>query len=331
MRAVVAEKIGGQVSDWRHRGLIDDELAAHLAERYDISVSAGRVLLRWLGFFGVLMLGSSILGLVGMAMGDALEVIAPLLLGAFAVFLWRKGAQLAVDPQQRYPLTGSILLTVGLLGAMMACLWFLANISSGRLNDSWSFIALMFAGGAVYTAYRFGLRWPLVLGLLIVFHAIGNGSWTSGHGSYFFWIRDEQLTAVIALATLALGLWHEIKVEVDLANRHVGFGQVYVVFGLLYANLCFWFLSLPHNSLSWVLVFTAFGIAQIVAGARLNDGRLVGFGIVFLSINLYTRLFERFWDELSRGNFFLICGVIAMLLGAAFEFRARGNRPGDSQ
>ena len=71
--------------------------------------------------------------------------------------------------------------------------------------------------------------------------------------------------------------------------------------------------------LDWVLVFTLAGIAQIVAGARLHDARFTGFGIVFLAINLYTRFFEHFWDQLSAGAFFLIAGALAMLLGYAFE------------
>ena len=68
-----------------------------------------------------------------------------------------------------------------------------------------------------------------------------------------------------------------------------------------------------------MLVFTVACIAQIVAGARLKDSRFTGFGIVFLGINLYTRFYEYFWDELSRALFFSLAGLIALALAYVFE------------
>jgi hypothetical protein len=96
-----------------------------------------------------------------------------------------------------------------------------------------------------------------------------------------------------------------------------------VIFGLLYLNLCTWILSLFPGGLEWVLLFTATGVAQLVAGAALKDARFTGFGIVFLSIDLYTRLFEQFWDRLSAGTSLLVAGLLALALGIAFEWRAR--------
>ena len=53
---------------------------------------------------------------------------------------------------------------------------------------------------------------------------------------------------------------------------------------------------------------------------------VTGFGIVFLSINIYTRMFEQFWDDISKGAFFLIAGAMAMAVGVVFETRARNLR-----
>ena len=76
-----------------------------------------------------------------------------------------------------------------------------------------------------------------------------------------------------------------------------------------------------------MLAFTAAGVGQIVAGARLRDARLTGFGIVFLAIDLYTRFFEHFWDRLSAGTFFLLGGALAMILGYAFERQGHARSP----
>ena len=91
----------------------------------------------------------------------------------------------------------------------------------------------------------------------------------------------------------------EKTLEKNLNRREVGFGQLYIVFGLFYANLSLWFLSLSHGQLEEVLIFSTACVVQIVLGGKFHDGRFIGFGIVFLSINIYTRMFESFWDDLS--------------------------------
>ena len=65
MRKIVADKVAEQVAEWGHRGLIDGELLGQLQSRYETDVSVGRVLLRWLAFLAMAMLGMSVLGFLG--------------------------------------------------------------------------------------------------------------------------------------------------------------------------------------------------------------------------------------------------------------------------
>jgi len=190
------------------------------------------------------------------------------------------------------------------------------------------YIMLIVGAAAFFTAYRYGLRWPLTLGVLLAFHGLGNMHGYGGHGSYFLGIQGERLTFIVALTSIVFGLWHENTLENDINRREVGFGQVYIVFGLLYANLSLWFLSLPHGQLAAVLIFSAACVAQIILGGKLHDGRFIGFGVVFLSINIYTRMFENFWDELSKGAFFLISGALALVIGIGLEQRAKSIKAG---
>jgi hypothetical protein len=326
MRKLVAEKIAGQVADWGHAGLIDPELSATLQSRYATEVSMGRVFVRWLGFLALTMLGMSVLGFIGMAMGEAAQFLAPFALGCAAYVSWTKGVAMASDPQQQYATSGAVFVTFGLTLGFAALMAAYLVVGGGSGRYSAPVIMAITAGAAVYTAYRFGLRWPLLLGVLLGFHALGNMHSYGGSGSYFMGIQDERLTLFVAVISIAFGLWHEQSLERDSERRDVGFGQVYIVFGLLYANMTLLFLSLPRLELMFTLVFSAACIAQIVLGARLHDGRFTGFGIVFLSINIYTRMFEFFWDEVSKGAFFLTAGTIAMLAGTVFELRARNLR-----
>lgn len=323
MRKIVAEKLSDHIVDWGHSGLINDELLSVLKKRYSTDITFGRILLRWLGFLAVFMLGMSILGFVGMALGEMVQFVAPIFLSVLAYFMWIKGVQMAIDPEQHYPMSGAILVTVGLLAGFGALL-VLYTLFDGYAMEEWiPYMMLVVAAVAFFTAYRYGLRWPLTLGVLLLFHGLGNAHRYAGGGGYFLGVQDERLTFVIGLASIIVGMWHEKVLEKDLNRREVGFGQIYIIFGLFYANICLWFLSLSGSHLAPVLIFSAACVAQIVLGGRLHDGRFVGFGIVFLSINIYTRMFENFWDELSKGMFFLISGALALAVGIALERRSQ--------
>lgn len=328
MGKAVAERMADHVADWHHRGLIDDDLAALLRRRYSVDVTLGRVFLRWLGFLAVFMLGMSLLGLIGMALGEVAAYIAPFALGALAYFMWLKGTQLASHPEQRHATSGAVLVTAGLIAAFAAQLMLYTVLGGSRMPSAVPAMMVTVAAAALFTAYRFGLRWPLTLGVLLVFHALGNAHEYVGHGGYVLGIQDERLTLSIALVAVILGLWHEKTLEQDLGRREVGFGQIYIVLGLVYANVCLWLLSIPDGDLAAVLAFSAACVAQIVLGARLHDGRFTGFGVVFLSIDIYTRLFEGLWNDILKGRFFLLCGAIAMGAGVALEVRARKLKAG---
>jgi len=326
MRKVVADKIAEQVAEWGHQGLINSDLQAVLNERFEADVTVGRVLLRWLGFLAVFLLATSVLGFIGIAMGEAAAYLASPMLAALAYTLWIKGTSMAVDPKQTYATSGAVLVTFSLMvgfGALVTTYFVLGGRESGNA------IAVMMAitaAAAFFTAYRYGLRWPLLIGILLAFHALGHTHFYGGRGSYFMGIADERVTFVVAVAAIVFGMWHERAIEKDLDNASVGFGRIYINIGLLYANMSLWFLTIPRGELLAVMVFTAAGVAQLVLGGRFHDGRFTGYGIVFLSINLYTRMFENFWDEASKGTFLLMSGSIAMVAGYFLEKRARSMR-----
>ena len=323
MRKIVAEKLSEQIANWGHQGLIDNELLGVLTARYATDVTLGRILLRWLGFLAVYMLGMSLLGVLSMALGEVALYLSPVVLAVIAVFAWRKGTIMATDPVQRYPTSGAVLVTAGLIAGFAALMTAYTVFHGTRFVNVAPYMMLIISVAAFFTAYRYGLRWPLTLGVLLVFHGLGNTHRYGGHGGYFLGIQDERLTCAIAVVSILFGMWHEKSQEKDLNRREVGFGQVYIVIGLLYANLCLWFLSLPHGQLVAVLAFSAACVVQIILGGRFHDGRFIGFGIVFLSIDIYTRMFEHFWDDLSKGAFFLISGAIAMTVGVLLEQRAK--------
>lgn len=320
------ERLANEAATWRHLGLIDDALAQTLAERYDARGSAMQMALRWLGFFAIFMLAAALLGFVGIVAAQASMMVPAVLLAGLSGGAWVAGARLARDAHGRYPIVGSALLTVALVGAY-GTLSLLYLVGGGdRYDHVFPLLMLLTAAAAVATAYAYRQRWPLLLGLLLLFHAAGSWHAYGGYGGYFARLQDERLMALLALGVVVLGWWHEQRAERDLLPLHVGFGGLYLVTGLVYLNGALWFLTLPRGGLMAVLLFAAAAIGQIVVGAALKDSRFTGFGVVFLGINLYTRFFEHFWDRLSAGAFFALAGLIAVGAGVLCERAALARR-----
>jgi hypothetical protein len=317
MRPVTHDLMSREATDWHQQGLIDRPLLDLLLQRYARRGEMLTTLLKWLGVFAIVQLGLAVLASVALLADSA--TFAATLLALTSAGLWYGGVRMATDPRRLYPYTGAILVTASLAGVFGSLL--LGFIAANGLIEHMPVPTFMLLTGALgaLTAYRYHLRWPLLLALLLFFHGLGAWHSYGGRGAYFADIQDPELMAVIALGTILLGVWHERRLELGPLRRCTGFGGLYLIFGLLYLNLSLWFLTLPQGPLTWVLVFTAAAIGQIVAGARLHDARFTGFGIVFLAINLYTRYFEHFWDQLSLGVFLLVGGALAMILGYLFE------------
>lgn len=317
-------RLADEAARWRHLGLIDARLAEQLAVRYDAG-AASTNLLKWLGLFGVFLLVCAILGLIGVVAMSIGYFGSAVLLAIATVAAGWVGGRLAIDRRRRYPVLGPALLTVSLAGGYGALVLFVFGLGV-QPEQAYSLLLFVVSAAAFVIAYGFRLRWPLLLALLFFFHAVGSWHAYAGHGEYLADIADGRLMALAALLAVGFGVYHESLLEQGRFSRHVGFGGLYLILGLLYLNLSLWLLTIPTPTLAWVLVFAAAALAQIVAGAALKDSRFTGFGIVFLSINLYTRFFEQYWDRLSAGVFFVGTGLAALVLG--FVFERLGNRPG---
>ena len=105
-----------------------------------------------------------------------------------------------------------------------------------------------------------------------------------------------------------------------LAQR--GLQRVSLAMGLLYLFIALWLLSIfgnwrsrqlvqrapGHRLFHWSLLFGLAALAAWLLGLKHDDAMLRGFRPTFLGINLYTRLFEVFWDSIPKAVFFVLLG-----------------------
>ena len=103
--------------------------------------------------------------------------------------------------------------------------------------------------------------------------------------------------------------------------------------GLLIFFFALWVLSIAGNYNSyeswleirqyqlWWYSITLLGasLAAIVIGLKKEDNTLKNIGVSFIFLNLYTRYFEYFWDELHKALFFGIIAISFWLIGKKAE------------
>lgn len=315
MKQTTQQRMLHEIADWQHRGLIDRTTQQHLSAPYQRPGQLLSTVLQWLGIGAVILVGMAIL--TGVSLLSDSVVVGALLFFIAGVVLWWAGVRMARDPSGRMPVTGVAVLTIGLMligGSLI--LGGLDNQQGGL--DLLPLALLVSAVLSIATAYRYRLRWPLLLGLLCAFHGLGSWEHYGGDGAYLFYIQDPRSMAVIAGLAAVLGLWHQHGEEKTLRNVS-GFGRLYVIFGLLYFNCSLWFLSFDHYGSGWIMLFTLGAITQLVIGARFKHPSFSGFGVVFLGIDLYTRFYEYAWDRMSVAAFFVAAGVVGLFLGWLFE------------
>jgi uncharacterized membrane protein len=133
-----------------------------------------------------------------------------------------------------------------------------------------------------------------------------------GRSSYDFEVQEPRIMAPVAACVFVFGLRQ---------NGPGRFPIVYQTIALIYFNLSLLILSIYPRStvLPYILVFSAAALAQIGLGARLKSALVMGFGVTALAVDLFTRFFERMWDRVSQGMFFLAGGLLLMAFGALVE------------
>ena len=178
------------------------------------------------------------------------------------------------------------------------------------------------------------LGWWFSSKMIWIFSLLSMGSWLgtetgymSGWGAYYlgmnYPLRFVLFGLVLTSSSAVFKGW-SIRRDFLAPTR---------IMGLLYLFIALWIMSIFGNYGSidqwetarqielfhWSLAFGLAAVAAIYHGIKQDDGMTRGFGIVFLFINLYTRFFEYFWDNVHKAVFFIILAASFWYLGSRAE------------
>jgi uncharacterized membrane protein len=176
---------------------------------------------------------------------------------------------------------------------------------------------------ALLLAYALDLRLLLVAGLLclIAFLAARVGVWGGVYWIHFGARPENFFPAAVALFLLPQWVDH---------RRFAGFAQTYRVIAPLtmflpMLVLAHWgggsYLDLEPVTVEHLYQALGFsGTALLIAyGVRKQWDEVVNTGVTLFVVFLYTKLFSWWWNEMPKYLFFLLLGLIALLL--LFVFR----------
>lgn len=212
------------------------------------------------------------------------------------------------------------------LAAMVAFACFVLNLTMlGQIfNITPSDKALLpWAALALLLAYALDLRLLLVAGLLclIAFLAARVGVWGGVYWIHFGERPENFFPAAVVLFLLPQLVDH---------RRFSGFAQTYRVIAPLtlflpMLVLAHWgggsYLDLEPVTVKRLYQTLGFaGTALLIAyGVRRQWAEVVNTGVTLFVVFLYTKLFSWWWNEMPKYLFFLLLGLIALLL--LFVFR----------
>lgn len=164
----------------------------------------------------------------------------------------------------------------------------------------------------------------------------------SGHGSYFLGMNYPLRFVIFGAALTGIGIAgphspgrdnvpnadsgslrdrlilvsRQTKV-VDLLNLFIAL-WIMSIFGN-YGDMNEWHKVRQYELFHWALIFGGAAVAAVWYGLREDDGVLRGFGLTFLFINLYTRLFEYLWIPVHKAIFFALLAASFWYLGTRAE------------
>lgn len=212
------------------------------------------------------------------------------------------------------------------LAAMVAFACFVLNlVMLGQIfNITPSDKALLpWAAYAFLLAYALNLRLLQVAGILclVAFVAARVGTWSGMYWIHFGQRPENFFPAALLLFFVPLWMNHQ---------RHAGFASTYRISGLL--TLFLPMLVLAHwgqgsylplgteviEGMYQVLGFFGTGLTMWF-GARKQWNEVVHTSVTLFVVFLYTKLFDWWWDSMPKYLFFLMLGLIAVLLLLVFR------------
>jgi uncharacterized membrane protein len=212
------------------------------------------------------------------------------------------------------------LLVLVALGAFIMNLGVLGSI----FNIAPSYGAFLPWGAlALILAYAYRLRLPLAGGLvaLVIYVAAGMMSLCGGYWGAVVERPETFLPGGLALIAVPLLMRHDRQAEFPAIYRLMGLLFVFLALLMLANEGQLSFLPLARKTAAGIyqVAGLAASVLAIWTGVRKRRMESVNLGSLFFAVFLFNRLWVWWWNWMPQYLFFLIIGIIALVLLAVFR------------
>jgi uncharacterized membrane protein len=329
------KSVNKAIKGWEEEGVISKEEGSRLRKAVDLKRTDNQQIAQYffltalsciLLAFGAIFIDDKILERLKVYFALSNIVIAVLAAGVSVLWFWyvrKKQPKLSRTAYEIYlvvgALTSLIALTYicketgfggkysGFLFAVAILLFTLSLLFKSRFLWIAGILGFMGFYGAVTALYsvqdRFlGMNYPIrftIFGLLVIGLSYLQGKFKP--------IEDtSRITFIAGMIIFFTGMWGvSVFGNYSDMNTWAQVRQVQVIaYGILFA--------------------TAAGLSFYL-GIKYKDDIARDFGIFFLLVNLYSRYFEFFWDNMNKGVFFLVLAVSFYGVGRWLE-KYKGKR-----
>lgn len=328
-------RVHDALDQWLRDGQIDDDAHRRIAQLYPLSRWDWRSLGRWFLTFGAISLAAGLLLFAREHLTFTLPKLATglslLTLGLFVVGRWLPGKGLKMLGNTAELLGGFALIGVSFVLGMI--------YSSGSGN--WPALLLMDLLVLLLLSYALGNVLLLTLCSVLFFVWFGGRTgYVSGWGAYWFGMNYPLRFLGAGLLLVVAGALH-LRCEAGLLARYSGFAKVWISCGLFVGLMSLWLLSLfgsydlingpwhfaEDAELLWFnLLWALVSLGVLALGLRLRFGMLVGYGVTFLIIQLYTLFFTQLAETLGWLLSLLLAGGSLLMLVIWLESRRHKHR-----
>lgn len=325
------------LTDWENSGKITPEKARELKESYTVRSFDWKMMARYCFIIAILL---GVAGVVATFADRALIrffqslvdriynapnlILAVICAAISAVFYYFGEKNKQAQPTRIFTNEGFIL-----LGATFTA-FTAANLAAMTGTGDIYYITVFLIASLLYLALSLKLKnallWLFTLISFTVWLGVVTGVLT--HWKAYFLGMNFPVRYILIGAILLIVFWQTRKF-----SWWKGFYPISHFYSLLLVFTALWTSSVFGNSPNfdnwsktsqwhywpWALLSTAAALAATYWGSKNRQLQLRSFGIAFLFLNIYTRLFEYFWDSTPKAIFFIALAISFWLIGRRAE------------
>ncbi|WP_286032677.1 DUF2157 domain-containing protein [Brachyspira pilosicoli] len=148
--------------------------------------------------------------------------------------------------------------------------------------------------------------------------------------SYIFNINNYIRVILMNTAIFLLGIT-DVNIKI-FGNKYYLFSKIFYSVGILYLNIVLAIMSIfgtydtvilfkdnKTETITYSIIFLITNIIMLTLGIKIKKMSIIKYSIFFILANMYIRYFEYFYLSMNSWIFFIILGVITILIGIVIE------------